>query len=149
LCRWLTGLRFRIRPGPHTTLADQTAGYESCPRRYTNVSALANRTAEIRAAQGQTPPVFCTRCVQQSVRILMLPYFFLCCFAAIRRAARLAVLPKGVKNRWFCLSAGRLFANGEISTDGSWRHHGSDEDEDECQVVNAFDYFHCVSFSQV
>jgi hypothetical protein len=27
-----------------------------------------------------------------------------------------------------------------------WSHHDSDEDEDECQVVNPFDYFHGVLF---
>ena len=44
---------------------------------------------------------------------------------------------------------GRLFATGEISGDGMWSHRDSDEDEDECHVVNSFDYFHGVSFSQV
>lgn len=43
-------------------------------------------------------------------------------------------------------SASRLFANGQISDDGSWSQHESDEDKDECQIVNAFDYFHGVSF---
>ena len=46
-------------------------------------------------------------------------------------------------------TSGRLFATGEISVDGMWSHHDSDEDEDECQVVNAIDYFHGVFFSQV
>jgi hypothetical protein len=38
-------------------------------------------------------------------------------------------------------------SNGEISVDGTWSHSDSDEDDDKSQVVNAFDYFHCVSLS--
>jgi hypothetical protein len=78
-----------------------------------------------------------------------MPAYFLLffCFAAIRRAAWGCCAPKGVKNGLFI--SGRLFATGEISSDGMWSHHDSDEDEDECQVVNPFDYFHGVSFSQV
>jgi hypothetical protein len=53
------------------------------------------------------------------------------------------------EERLVLFTSGRLFATGEISVDGMWSHHDSDEDEDECQVVNPFDYFHGVSFSQV
>ena len=40
-------------------------------------------------------------------------------------------------------------SNGEINVDGSRSHRDGDEDDDKSQVVNAFDYFHCVSLSNV
>jgi hypothetical protein len=83
------------RAGPNITLDDQTGGSATCLWHDTLVSALADQTTEICTAQGQMPPAFCTRCVQQSVRIVLLPYFLSLWLRCIsEEQLGFAVLPK-------------------------------------------------------
>jgi hypothetical protein len=63
----------RMRHGPQTTSADQTVCWKSSPPLCTNVSALEDRRAGTRPAQGQLSPPAYTRCVLRLLRILMLP----------------------------------------------------------------------------
>jgi hypothetical protein len=119
------GLQFRIGIGLHTTLADQTASSATYPWHYTSVSALANQTPEIYTAQGQTPPAFCTPCVRQSVRIVMLPYFpfFV---VSLQSEEQLGLLCFQRSEEWLIFISGRLFATGEISVDRSWSRQDPD-----------------------
>ena len=86
-----------MRTGPHTTLADQTAGWATCPWHDKLVSALEDQTAEICTAQGQSAPAFYTRRVQKSVRVrIIMPPYFPLSFVSLQSEEQLgvAVLPK-------------------------------------------------------
>lgn len=79
----------------------------------------------------------------------MSPYFLLS-FVSLQseEAARGLLCSQRSEERLILFISGRLFATGEISGDGMWSHHDSDEEEDECQVVNPFNYFLGVLFFQ-
>jgi hypothetical protein len=64
---------FMMRREPQTTSADQTVGLKSSPPLRKNASALEDRTAETRPAQGQLSPAAGTRCGQRLLRILLVP----------------------------------------------------------------------------
>jgi hypothetical protein len=64
----------------------------------------------------------------------MSPYFLLS-FVSLQseEAARGLLCSQRSEERLILFISGRLFATGEISGDGMWSHHDSDEEEDECQ----------------
>jgi hypothetical protein len=88
------------------------------------------------------------------MQILELPYFYFTfgyfvISGSDRRASWSAAMPR-MASVEFGATIGELFcfAKGAISGNDSWRQGRCGEDGDKCQVANAFDDFHGISFSQ-